>query len=295
MTHCSIAYNYTSYERDLRILCIFRPKQRKHKICFRLNLFSLRSKRKREGGREGGGGGGEKNRRGEIREEGRELLSYDHHYYYPHRKNMKVNPIITLLLANYSGLLQTTLRLVTTNETTLSLVTKIMARNAGQKWVEQILRGQLTCQSSKVNSRTLLAKIILHWLFKISRNSLANSNKYVVISSGLFPIIKNSRPEQCLYNFNFSREAAASKFSYQSFIGGQLGPYGLQNVLVSKLYQNRKVTKLKTNMATRKTKKGHGVQFYLMLFLSTFEVISCFGGPTRLKIHGKQDLKTHRV
>ena len=37
---------------------------------------------------------------------------------------MKVNPIITLLLANYSGLLQTTLRLVTTNETTLSLVTK---------------------------------------------------------------------------------------------------------------------------------------------------------------------------
>ena len=45
-----------------------------------------------------------------------------------------------------------------------------MARNAGQKWEEQILRGQLTCQSSKVNSRTLLAEIILHWLFKISRN-----------------------------------------------------------------------------------------------------------------------------
>ena len=43
-----------------------------------------------------------------------------------------------------------------------------MARNAGQKWVEQILRGQLTCQSSKVNSRTLLAEIILHWLFKVS-------------------------------------------------------------------------------------------------------------------------------
>ena len=37
-----------------------------------------------------------------------------------------------------------------------------MTRNAGQKWVEQILRGQLTCQSSKVNSRTLLAEIILH-------------------------------------------------------------------------------------------------------------------------------------
>ena len=70
-----------------------------------------------------------------------------------------------------------------------------MARNAGQKWEEQILRGQLTCQSSKVNSRTLLAEIILHWLFKISRNSQVNSNKYVAISSGLFPIIKNTRPE----------------------------------------------------------------------------------------------------
>ena len=145
-----------------------------------------------------------------------------------------------------------------------------MAGNAGQKWVEQILRGQLTCQSSKVNSRTLLAEIILHWLSKISRNSLVNSNKYVAISSGLFPIIKNRRPEQCLYNFNFFREAVVSQFSYQSFISGQLGPYGLQNVLVSKLYQNRKVTKLKTNMATRKTKnkkKGLGVQLYLM-FLS---------------------------
>ena len=54
-----------------------------------------------------------------------------------------------------------------------------MARNAGQKWEEQILRGQLTCQSSKINSRTLLAEIILHWLFKISRNSQVNSNKYV--------------------------------------------------------------------------------------------------------------------
>ena len=145
-----------------------------------------------------------------------------------------------------------------------------MAGNAGQKWVEQILRGQLTCQSSKVNSRTLLAEIILHWLSKISRNSLVNSNIYVAISSGLFPIIKNRRPEQCLYNFNFFREAVVSQFSYQSFISGQLGPYGLQNVLVSKLYQNRKVTKLKTNMATRKTKnkkKGLGVQLYLM-FLS---------------------------
>ena len=47
----------------------------------------------------------------------------------------------------------------------------------------------------EVNSRTLLAEIILHWLFKISRNSQVNSNKYVAISSGLFPIIKNSRPE----------------------------------------------------------------------------------------------------
>ena len=157
-----------------------------------------------------------------------------------------------------------------------------MARNAGQKWEEQILRGQLTCQSSKVNSRTLMAEIILHWLFKISRNSQVNSNKYVAISSALFPIIKNSRPEQCLYNFNFSREAVVSQFSYQSFISGQLGPYGLQNVLVSKLYQNRKVTKLKTNMATRKTKKkGHGVQLYLMFFWQTFEVISCFGSPER--------------
>ena len=157
-----------------------------------------------------------------------------------------------------------------------------MARNAGQKWVEQILRGQLTCQSSKVNSRTLLAELILHWLFKISRNSQVNSNIYVAISSGLFPIIKNSRPEQCLYNFNFSREAVASQFSYQSFINGQLGPYDLQNVLVSKLYQNRNVTKLKTNMATRKTKKkGHGVQLYLMFFWQTFEVISCFGSRKR--------------
>ena len=52
--------------------------------------------------------------------------------------------------------------------------------------------------------------------------------------------------------------------------------------VVSKLYQNRKVTKLKTNMATRKTKKkGHGVQIYLMFFWQTFEVISCFGSPER--------------
>ena len=70
-----------------------------------------------------------------------------------------------------------------------------MARNAGQKREEQILRGQLTCQSSKVNSRTLFAEIILHWLSKVFRNSQVNSNKYVTISSGLFPIIKNSRPE----------------------------------------------------------------------------------------------------
>ena len=70
-----------------------------------------------------------------------------------------------------------------------------MARNAGQKWEEQILRGQLKRQSSKVNSRMLLAAIILHWLFKISRNSQVNSNKYVAISSGLFPIIKNSNRE----------------------------------------------------------------------------------------------------
>ena len=141
-----------------------------------------------------------------------------------------------------------------------------MARNAGQKWEEQILRGQLKCQSSKVNSRTLLVEIILHWLFKISRNSQVNSNKYVAISSGLFPIIKTA-----VENFNFSREAVASQFSNQSFISGQLGTYGLHNVLVSKLYQNRKVTKLKTNMATPKTKKkGHGVQLYLMLVWQTF-------------------------
>ena len=74
-----------------------------------------------------------------------------------------------------------------------------MARNAGQKWVEQILRGQLTCQSSKVNSRTLLAEIILHWLFKISRNSQVNSNKYVAISSGLFPIIKKTADQNSVY------------------------------------------------------------------------------------------------
>ena len=128
----------------------------------------------------------------------------------------------------------------------------------------------------------LLAGIILHWLLKISQNSQVNANKYVAISSGLFPITRNSRPEQCLYNFNFSREAVASQFSYQSVISGQFGPYGLQNVLVSNIYQNRKVTKLKTNMATRKTKKkGHGVQIYLMFFWQTFEVISCFGSPER--------------
>ena len=85
-------------------------------------------------------------------------------------------------------------------------------------------------------------------------------------------------------NFNFSREAVASQFSHQSFISGQLGPYGLQNVLVSKLYQNRKVTKLKTNMATREAKKkGHGVQLYLMLFWQTFWSDIMFREPKTIK------------
>ena len=63
-----------------------------------------------------------------------------------------------------------------------------MARNAGQKWEEQILRGQLTCQSSKVNSRTLLAEIILHWLFKISRNSQQTQIKMWQFPVDFFPL-----------------------------------------------------------------------------------------------------------
>ena len=45
-----------------------------------------------------------------------------------------------------------------------------MARNDGQKWEVLILRGQLTCQSSKVCSRTLLAEMILHWLLLNEQN-----------------------------------------------------------------------------------------------------------------------------